>query len=472
MSTGDISSEDIIRPINLGTTRIYYAIFGAAGLVAALWAVAWALQLQHGLIVTNLSDWGSGGGATWGLYVGAFIWWVGIAHGGIILSAAVRLFGMDRYKPVARMAELMTIGALSVAGLYIVVHVGRPDRIVTSVLAAYIDTVMWSPLVWDVTVITLYFVMTATYLGLTLRYDIARLRDAMPDYQTIIPSTSRTPAVKFPMGMIYDMLTLGYSPEEDETIERMVWWLALAVIVLAPLLLHGGVIPWLFSLIGSKSAWYGAVQGPSFLMIALTSAISGIIIAGAIFRRAYDWYHILTDDVFRGLTLWLGFFSMLFLWLQLQQIITGVYAPPTAVAHVWEVKLSDARYFAVLGLVGGTLAYIFATAVEPSVFSVTRSIIGSVAVLIGTLTEKVLFVVEGTLDADWTLYAAVPGEYTPSLIEISSLFGTIAIVVLFFMIVVKVVPIVELHAVEELREKEGLDPHDDLAKLDATEDDS
>jgi hypothetical protein len=40
------------------------------------------------------------------------------------------------------------------------------------------------------------------------------------------------------------------------------------------------------------------------------------------------------------------------------------------------------------------------------------------------------------------------------------------------MIVVKVVPIVELHAVEELREKEGLDPHDDLAKLDATEDDS
>jgi len=452
MSTDEVSSSDIIRPIQLGRTKIYQIMFAVASLVLAGWLVVWAFQLRYGLIVTDLSDWGSGGGATWGLYVGAFIWWVGIAHGGIILSAAVRLLGMDRYKPVARMAELTTIGALQVAGLYIVVHVGRPDRIVSSVLAAYIDTVNWSPLVWDVTVITLYFVLTATYLSLTLRYDIARLRDQLPDV----------------FSPIYDVFTIGYSPEEDETVERMVWWLALAVIVLAPLLLHGGVIPWLFSLLGSKSAWYGAVQGPSFLMIALTSAISGVIILSAILRRAYDWEHILTDDIFRGLTLWLGFFAMLFLWLQLQQIITGVYAPPEAVGHVWEVKLNMAVYYGVLILVGGTLAYIFAQAVDPSVFSIKRSLVGSVAVLMATLTEKVLFVVEGTLEADWTFYRAVPGEYFPSWIELSSLLGTLAIVTLFFMVVTKIIPIVELHAVEELREKQGLDPHDELAQFDST----
>jgi molybdopterin-containing oxidoreductase family membrane subunit len=288
----------------------------------------------------------------------------------------------------------------------------------------------------------------------------------------LIPATSRTPAITIPLKPIYDVFTLGYTPEEDETIERMVWWLALAVIVLAPLLLHGGVIPWLFSLMGSKSAWYGAVQGPSFLMIALTSAISGVIIMSAVFRRAYDWGHILTDDVFRGLTLWLGFFSMLFLWLQLQQIITGVYAPPTAVEHIWDVKLNMATYFGVLILVGGTLAYIFAQAVDPSVFSIKRSLVGSFAVLAATLTEKVLFVVEGTVEADWTLYSAVPGEYFPSWVELSSLAGTIGIVILFFMVVTKLVPIIELHAVEELREKQGLDPHDELATYDSTEDEA
>ncbi len=126
------------------------------------------------MIVTGLSDWGTGGGATWGLYIGAFIWWVGIAHGGIILSAAVRLLGMDRYMPVARLAEMLTLAGLSAAGFYVIVHMGRPDRMVTSVIGHYHITINNSPLVWDVTVITAYFVLTATYLGLTLRYDVTR----------------------------------------------------------------------------------------------------------------------------------------------------------------------------------------------------------------------------------------------------------------------------------------------------------
>src|SRR6056297_216915 len=207
MSTIDAEPDDILTPIR-NTSKLWFVAFGAAAAVALVWLAAWGYQLQNGLIVTNLADWGSGGGVTWGLYIGAFIWWVGIAHGGIILSAAVRLFGMKRYQPVARVAELLTIGALSMAGIYIVVHTGRPDRLVTSILEAYPWTVQSSPLVWDVTVITLYFVMTATYLGLTLRYDIVRLRHKMPDM----------------FAPLYSAITFGYTKKEDQIIERMVWW--------------------------------------------------------------------------------------------------------------------------------------------------------------------------------------------------------------------------------------------------------
>ncbi len=73
-------------------------------------------------------------------------------------------------------------------------------------------------------------------------------------------------------------MTIGYSEKEDQIVERMVWWLALAIIIMAPLLLHGGVIPWLFAVLPGMPAWFGAVQGPQFLTIALTSAISGVII--------------------------------------------------------------------------------------------------------------------------------------------------------------------------------------------------
>ncbi|WP_254763940.1 NrfD/PsrC family molybdoenzyme membrane anchor subunit [Natrinema marinum] len=434
MSTKAPTEEDILRPINT-LTKKYFILYGIAALGLGAFLVAWAYQLQKGLIVTGLGDWGSGGGATWGLYIGAFIWWVGVAHGGIILSAAVRLLGMDRYMPIARLAEMTTIGGLSAAGFYILVHMGRPDRMVTSVIGHYHITVNNSPLVWDVTVITAYFVLSATYLGLTLRYDISRLRDDLPDH----------------FEPIYKIMTLGYTEKEDKIISRMVWWLAAAVIIMAPLLLHGGVIPWLFALLPAMPAWTGGIQGPMFLSIALMSAISGVIIISYAFRRAYDWDHIITDDIFRGLLLWLGFFTLLFLWFQLQFVLNGVFLGPLAKAHAAEAKLANPLYQGAMTMIFLTLVYIFLQGIRPSLFSKKRALIASGAILTGTLTEKVLFVVEGFLHPVFTIYDATPGAYFPSVIELLSLVGTTALVALLFLNLSKLVPVVELHAVEHMR---------------------
>ncbi|APX95969.1 NrfD/PsrC family molybdoenzyme membrane anchor subunit [Natronorubrum daqingense] len=438
MSTKTPSEADILRPID-NFSKKFFILFGVCALALGAFLVAWVYQLYVGMSVTGLSDWGTGGGATWGLYIGAFIWWVGIAHGGIILSAAVRLLGMDRYMPVARLAELLTIAGLSAAGFYIMVHMGRPDRMVTSILGHYHITVNNSPLVWDVTVITAYFVLTATYLALTLRYDITRLRDDLPGY----------------LSPVYNVLTLGYTEDEDEVVERMVWWLALAIIIMAPLLLHGGVIPWLFAVLPGMPAWFGAVQGPQFLTIALTSAISGVIIVAYAFRRAYDWDHIMTDDVFRGLLLWLGFFCLLFVWLQLQQNVTGLFAAPVSTEVAQEATIGHWMYLGSMALVFGTLIFIFAQAIRPSLFTKARAIVASVAVLMGTLGEKMIFVVEGFLHPEFEIYANTPGEYFPSAIEWLSLVGTIGMVTLIFLVVSKVVPVVELHAVEHLRGDHG-----------------
>ncbi|MCU4799265.1 polysulfide reductase NrfD [Halobacteria archaeon HArc-gm2] len=426
-----VSREVLVRPIQSRSKGYLLALAASLGAIG-VWVFFYTQQLEHGMIVTNLADWGSGGGVPWGLYIGAFIWWVGIAHGGIILSAAVRLIGLDTYQPVARMAELLTIAALTCAGLFILIHVGRPDRLVTSVLPAWPTRVQWSPLMWDVTVITAYFVLTATYLMLTIRYDIHRLRDQLPDV----------------LEPVYQALLIGYTEKEDAVVERMVWWVAFAIIIMAPLLLHGGVIPWLFALLPSMAGWSGGVQGPSFLSIALTSAVSGIIIIAAAFRWAYDWEELIPDVVFRGLANWLGFFSLLFLWLQLQQVVTGIFAAPTTLQHATEVKLSTPVYWVAIGLVGVTLAYVFASALKPSLFSIPAMVVASFAVLVGTLVEKTLFVVEGLQHAHFQLYDGVPGTYVPSAVELSAVLGTAGIAVLFFLVVSKVIPVVELHAIE------------------------
>ena len=426
----------ILRPLGRPSWR-YGALLAIAASGALWFAYAWAFQLNNGMVVTGLADWGTGGGLPWGLYVGSFIWWVGIAHGGIIVSASVRLFGIDSFRPVARLAELLTIIALSIAALYILLHLGRPGRIVTSVLPALPSTYRTSPLAWDVLVITAYFVLTVTYLGLTVRADLHKLRD-------------RLPRVAAP---IYRMLLLGYRPEEDEKVERMAWWLALGVIILAPLFLHGGVIPWLFALLPGTPGWAGAGQGPVFLTIALSSALGSIILLAYVVRRAYGWAEILDDRVFAGLARALALFALLFLWMQLQEVITGVALAPAAAVEATKSKIDEPLFWVAIVMVATALVYLSLQMLIPRLFSVERTVAVALLPVIGTLIEKTTFVLDGLRAPVFALYKGVPGGYSPSWVEISSVIGAVSLVVLFFLVVSKVLPMIEVGEAEREAEE-------------------
>lgn len=420
-------TEAILRPFGRPSRR-YLLVLALAGAGALWFAYAWTFQLKNGLVVTGLSDWGTGGGVPWGLYIGSFIWWVGIAHEGIIVSASVRLFRIESFRPVARLAELLTIAALTIAALYILIHMGRPDRVVTSVLPALPTTYRTSPLAWDVIVITAYFVLTATYLALTVRSDLYTLHH-------------RLPGVFAPR---YAALLLGYRPADDEKIERMAWWLALAVIVLAPLFLHGGVIPWLFALLPGTPNWAGAGQGPVFLTIALSSALGSIIILAYIVRRANGWEEILDDNVFSGLSRFLALFALLFLWMQLQEVVTGIAIAPAANVAATESKIEEPLYWVAIGMMGLALAYFSFQMLIPRLFSVERTVAAAFLPVLATLTEKTMFVPDGLRFPVFSLYKGVPGEYSPAWVELSTIVGALSLVLLFFLVISKIIPMVEV----------------------------
>jgi molybdopterin-containing oxidoreductase family membrane subunit len=132
--------------------------------------------------------------------------------------------------------------------------------------------------------------------------------------------------------------------------------------------------------------------------------------------------------------------------------MTGIFAAPTTLQHATEVKITTPLYWVAIGLVAVALLYLFASALRPSLFSIPALAVVSLAVLVGTVVEKTLFVVEGLQHAHFQLYDGVPGAYTPSPVELSALLGTIGIVMLFFLVVSKVIPIVELHAIEDHEE--------------------
>lgn len=426
----DIPVDRVLKPLQTTTWR-FFVVLVVLGLGLLLFLEAWVTQLRSGLIVTGLGDWGSGGGVPWGMYIGTFVWWVGIAHGGIAVSAAVRVFKVDQFKPIARIGEIVTLVALPMAAANIVFDLGRPDRLFNT-MEMWPLTMYHSPLAWDVAVVTLYLVLSMTYLTLTLRAELYALRGKVPRY----------------LRPIYFALLLGYRSSEDEKTEQMAYWLAIAILALVPLL-SGGVVPWLFSLLASQPGWYGASTGPAMLFESLTSAIAVVVVVAAAFRYAYDWEFI-DSEVFRGLSKVLAFLALAVLWFLLHDTLTGIYAAPVHEELLTNTALGLPLFWVALSGLGLGTVYLLATLVRPSLYRLPAFVAASIAISLSIWIKKLLFVVEGLLHpTNPPLSQLYPGgSYTPTLVEWVVASGTIFLAALLIVLATKVIPMIELDAEE------------------------
>jgi molybdopterin-containing oxidoreductase family membrane subunit len=333
---------------------------------------------------------------------------------------------LEQFKPVARMAELLTVITLFMAGMSIIFDVGRPDRMF-NIIFYYWDRIGESPLVWDLTVIVGYWVLSATYLVITMREDLAILSEKLPSKWK----------------PFYKIVMVGYNPVEKAKVEQMAWWLALSLILLMALL-SGGVVPWVFGLMGAQPGWFGAVQGPFFLTAALTSAMGGVIIIAAVLRRLYKWENEIGVEIFKGLSKILAILTLVYLWFILQEQLTAQYAGPLPEHEISQALFAGRFAPLYLSLIGGLIlsfAYLAVQALRPSMFSLKGTVVASVVILIALWAKRFLLVVASLL------YPRLPypaGNYAPTWVEWSLVAGTFAITSLVYMLFIKVYPIMEL----------------------------
>ncbi|WIV66483.1 NrfD/PsrC family molybdoenzyme membrane anchor subunit [Natrialbaceae archaeon AArc-T1-2] len=444
MSAIDADIERLTEPLR-NTSRKFYVALVVSAIVSLGVGVAYLSQLRFGMAITGLDGWGTQGGVPWGLYIGTFVWWIGIAHGGVAISAAVRLFDFKEYLPIARIAEILTLIALPMAATNILFDIGRPDQLWV-MITNWPTTVQTSPLTWDMTATFLYFIMAGTYLVITLRND---LYDCMQ--RGTLPSA---------LSPLYKLLLLGYRPSEREKTHQMAWWMAVGILLLVPLM-SGGVVPWLFATMGMHPGWFGASHGPAMFAESMTSAIAAVVITAAAFRWAYGWDDVISDEIFRGLNKALIALVLVTLWFLAQDLVTGSYpAAPTDVGELTASLVTGSMatpfWLAVGGLVVA-LAYLVAQALRPSLFSIGASVIAAVLVTGSILLKKVVFVVEGLLyptrDPLASMFPA--NSYWPTIPEFVMALGTIGVAVLIFLVATKIIPIVELEHARQTDEEEA-----------------
>jgi molybdopterin-containing oxidoreductase family membrane subunit len=173
LSYKDVNRE-ILRTLS-PPTRSYYFIVGFLLLGILGGACVWAYQIMVGLGVTGLKH-----PTMWVLYLVNFVFWVGIAHSGTLISAILYLFRAKWRTPIARSAEAMTVFAVGIAGLFVFIHLGRV-WILYWIIPYPNQRTLWpdfqSPLVFDFLAVSTYLTVSVLFWYTGLVPDLAAVRD-------------------------------------------------------------------------------------------------------------------------------------------------------------------------------------------------------------------------------------------------------------------------------------------------------
>jgi len=263
------------RP-TLVTTYKYWLWLGFLIVIVGNGIFQYSKQWQNGLIVTDMRD-----RISWGLYISAFVFFIGISHAGTLISAILRVSKATWRAPVTRIAEFITAVALLVGAAFVLIDMGRPDRIFNVFRYG-----RWqSPIMWDVMAITTYLTASVIYLYAPMIPDLGLYRDRLVDKVGAIR--------KF----LYRTLALNWyaTPPQVRFLGKAITIMMLIIMPIA-VSVHT-VVSWIFSMT-LRAGWNTSIFGVLFVAGAIFSGVATLILVMAILRRIYHWEEYLTQKHF------------------------------------------------------------------------------------------------------------------------------------------------------------------------------
>lgn len=233
-------------------------------------------QITGGHIVTGMRD-----NVVWGIYIVNFIFFMGLSYAGALISGTLHLFSSEWRKPVIRIAELITVISILIGPFYILLCVGRLDRLYFLGLYPRIQ----SPITWDVIAISTDIIGCILYLYLSLIEDFAILRD---DADLKVPAWKKR---------IYTVLSLGYRGTPSQRKHLRISKNLMAAMVIAIAIIVYSVLAWLFG-VTLQPGWHSTIFGPYFVIAAVYSGTGLMIIIMWIYRKIYHLEEFITKKHF------------------------------------------------------------------------------------------------------------------------------------------------------------------------------
>ncbi|HSR67905.1 MAG TPA: NrfD/PsrC family molybdoenzyme membrane anchor subunit [Acidobacteriota bacterium] len=417
----DDLDAQLLRPIEHSGVAMRVTTSALLFVLLAGWVI-FGRQILYGLGVTGLNQ-----PVVWGFYIVNFVFFIGISHAGTLISAILRLSKAEWRRPITRMAEVITVVVLAIGGFHPVLDLGRPDRMLNIFTAGRLQ----SPLLWDVSSISAYFMASTVYLYIPMIPDIALLRDrgTRPRW-------------------LYAFLAWGWqnTPRQRAVLNRAVSIMMILVIPIA-VSVHT-VISYIFAMT-LQPGWHSTIFGPYFVVGAILSGIAALLVVMIVLRRIYRLERYLKLVHFDHLSKLLLVMSLLWFYFTFSEYLTAYFGNEPSELRVFFYKFSGpyALFFWAM------VACNFAIPVLILSFRRTRTIpgilIASITVVIGMWLERLNIVVPSLANPRLDYPT---GFYIPGLVEWAMFIGGIATFILGFVLFARFFPVISIWELREGRE--------------------
>jgi len=262
--------------------KAYWCIISLLFCGAIMGASCWAYQIFVGVGVAGMNT-----PVHWGTYLINFVFWVGIAHSGTLISAILFLFRANWRNPIARAAETMTVFAVCIAGLFPFIHLGRV-WLVFYMLPIPNQRTLWpnfqSPLIFDVIAISTYLTVSSLFWYTGLLPDLAIIRD-------------RSQGVR---KKIFKVLSLGWSGRTGQWMNYSRAYLLFAGLATPLVISVHSVVSWDFAL-SVIPGWHTTIFAPYFVAGAIHSGLAMVLTLSIPLRKILKYEALITMDVLESI---------------------------------------------------------------------------------------------------------------------------------------------------------------------------
>jgi len=268
--------ELISKPIDTRPSKKYFIALAITSTMLLIGVIAAGITFYYGI-----GTWGNNQTIAWGFGITNFVFWVGIAHAGTLISAILFLLRQRWRNAIARFAEAMTIFAVMCAGIFPIIHLGRPW--LAGYLFPYPNSMnIWpnffSPLDWDVFAVSTYMTVSILFWYLGLIPDFATLRDK---------TTSKIKKI------VYSFFSLGWRHSNRHWRDYEKAYMIFAGLA-TPLVLSVHTVVSFDFAAAIVPGWHSTIFPPYFVAGAIFSGFAMVVTVLIVVRKIFDMENIIT----------------------------------------------------------------------------------------------------------------------------------------------------------------------------------